>query len=249
MWFKLGVILLLIPLGPAAGKKPAPVLPATLGYSFYVQGEPAGRADIRIKQTPREILFESETRVLTGVSVIALTSKTVADPKTYTIRDFSYRGTKGDHAVSCQAQVRGDSVYGFVEFDGVLTGKHLRTGRQRTLLFEDWVMEHEILLALTQAAAAHQTETYGLVFTSSFSPAEITAGYSGEVLVEAGARSMSARKLVVILGGAEPFESHVDPARGVPVYIRFPSSHTEAFLDEVFGENPVTYYSKGEKGN
>jgi hypothetical protein len=54
---------------------------------------------------------------------------------------------------------------------------------------------------------------------------------------------MTARKLVVIIRGAEPFESHVDPARGVPVYIRFPTSQAEAFLDEVFGENPVTFYS------
>jgi hypothetical protein len=54
---------------------------------------------------------------------------------------------------------------------------------------------------------------------------------------------MTARKLIVIISGAEPFESHVDPVRGVPVYIRFPTSQAEAFLDEVFGENPVTYYS------
>ena len=226
---------------------PAHALPKTLGYSFYVKGAPAGRADIKITETPREIVFESQTHVLTGTDVIALTSRTVADPKTYALLDFSYQGTKGNHAVACQAQVRGDSAYGFVEMDGVLRDKHLKMPHKRSLLFEDWLMEHEILLALTQAASPNKTDTYGLVFTSSFSTAEITAGYTGDVLVEAGRQSVAARKLVVIIRGAEPFESHVDPVRGVPVYIRFPQSRTEIFLDEVFGENPLTFFTTTEK--
>jgi hypothetical protein len=222
---------------------PAHGLPKTLGYSFYIQGAPAGRTDIRITEGAKELVFESETRVVTGPDVIALTARTVADPRTFEIRDFSYKGTKGSHAVACQAQVKGSEVFGFVEMDGALRDKSLKMRFPRNVLFEDWLMEHEILLALTQASAAKKTETYGMVFTSSFSPADVTMGYSGEVLVEAGAKSMTARKLVVIIRGAEPFESHVDPARGVPVYIRFPTSQAEAFLDEVFGENPVTFYS------
>ncbi|HEX6791058.1 MAG TPA: hypothetical protein VF247_07085 [Candidatus Krumholzibacteria bacterium] len=234
----------LVALGLAPGA--AHALPKSLGYSFYVKGVPAGRADIKITESRKEIIFDSETRVFTGTDVIQLTSHTVADRKTYSIRDFRYQGTKGDHVVACQAQVRGDSVYGFVEMDGKLRDKHLKLPGHQNLLFEDWVMEHEILLALTQARSKNPTETYGLVFTSSFSPAEVTAGFTGEVLVEAGPRSLAARKLVIMIRGAEPFESHVDPNRGIPVYIRFPQSATEVFLDEVFGENPVTYFSTKE---
>jgi hypothetical protein len=229
--------------------RPAEALPRSLGYSFYVKGQLVGRADITVSETKKEILFESQTRVVQGPDVIALSARTVADRTTYEFKDFSYRGSKGNHAVVCQAQVRGDSVYGFIEMDGQLTDRHLRMPQKRTLLFEDWLMEHEILLALTQARSPHQTGIYGLVFTSSFSPAEITAGYTGEILVEAGSRSMVARKLVVAIRGADPFESHVDPVRGMPVYIRFPQSHTEVFLDEVFGENPVTFYSATENKN
>lgn len=228
---------------------PAHALPKTLGYSFYVKGAPAGRADLKITETPHEIVFESQTRVLTGTDVIALTARTVADPKTYELLDFSYKGTKGNHAVACQAQIEDDEVYGFIEMDGVVKDKRLKMRQKRSFLFEDWLMEHEILLALTQAASPNKTDSYGLVFTSSFSPAEITAGYSGEVLVEAGPKSMTARKLVVIIRGAEPFESHIDPIRGIPVYIRFPQSRTEIFLDEVFGENPLTFFSTTEKTN
>lgn len=222
-------------------------LPAALGYSFYIKGVPAGRCDVKITENARELVFESNTRVITGPDVIAITSRTVADPKTYEIRDFTYKGTKGSHAVSGQAQVKGESVYGFVEMDGQIQDKKLKMPTSRNLIFEDWVMDHEILLALTQAASPKKTDVYGLVFTSSFSPADVTVGFSGEVLVEAGPRSMAARKLVVIISGSEPFESHVDPKRGIPVYIRFPQSQTEAFLEEIFGENPVTFYTSKEK--
>lgn len=225
----------------------AETLPKTLHYSFYVQGEPAGHADIKITQTAKSLVFESQTRVLTGFSVMALTSRTVADPKTYAIRDFTYSGTKGDNTVSCEAHMRADSVYGFTETNGVLADKHLKMRYPKNIMFEDWVVEHEILMALAQAHSPQKTDTYGLLFTSNFTPAEITMGYSGDILVEAGAKSMTARKLVILIQGAQPYESHVDPKTGVPAYIRFVESQTEMFRNDIFGENPLTYYQPKEK--
>jgi hypothetical protein len=104
-------------------------------------------------------------------------------------------------------------------------------------------MELEILLAQTQAASKHPSDTYGLIFAGSFLPADLVAGYTGDVLVEAGDRSLAARKLEVVIRGSNPFFSHVDPVRGIPVYIEFPSVRVEAFLEEVFGENPVTRFA------
>jgi hypothetical protein len=225
------------------GPRTAHALPRTLGYSFYVEGAPVGRADVKITQDQKRIVIESDTHVLTGLSVVALKSKTVADRKTFATRDFTYNGTKGELTVSGEAHVRGDSAYGFTEVNGKITEKSLKMTQPQTLLFEDWVMDHEILLALTQGRSTRKSDTYGLVFTSSFAPTEVTAGFSGEVLVEAGSRSMAARKLVVMIQGSVPFESRIDPVRGIPVYMRFPNSKAEIFLDEVFGENPATYYA------
>jgi hypothetical protein len=225
----------------------ADTLPKTLGYTFYVRGEPAGRADIKITKTAKDLVFESQTRVLNNFAVLAYTSRTVADPKTYLVRDFRLEGTKGDYPVSCEAHLRADSAYGYVETNGTLTDKRVQMKISPTVLFEDWLVEHEILLALTQAHSTQKTSTYGLLFPTTFTPADITLGYSGDILVEAGAKSMTARKLVVIIRGAQPYESRVDPKNGVPIYIRFPESQTEMFLDKIFGENPVTYYQAGEK--
>jgi hypothetical protein len=226
---------------------PAGTLPKTLGYTFYVRGEPAGRADIKITRTKNDLVFESRTRVVNNYAVLAYTSKTVADPTTYQVRDFKLEGTKSDFPIACEAHLHADSAYGYVETNGKLVDKHVQIRFKPAVLFEDWLVEHEILLALTQARSTSKTSTYGLLFPTAFSPADLTMGYSGDVLVEAGAKSMTARKLVVIIGGAQPFESHVDPKTMVPVYIRFPDSQTEMFLDQIFGENPLSYYQSTTK--
>lgn len=246
--FRLEVLLVagLVCLAPLTGVQ-AGTLPQTLGYSFYVEGEPAGRADIKITQTAKELVFESRTRVLTNYSVMAYTARTVADPKTYFVRQFSMEGTKGERSIACAATLTPDSVFGYLETSDGPADRRLKMPLSPTLLFEDWLVEHEVLMALTQARATEKTSKYGLLFPSTFTPATMTMGYAGDVLVEAGAHSMTARKLVVILTGASPYESHVDPKTGIPVYIRFPQTETEIFLDKIFGENPLTYYQTKAK--
>ena len=246
--FRLEVLLVagLVCVAPLTGAV-AGTLPQTLGYSFYIQGEPAGRADIKITRTAKELVFESRTRVVTNFNVIAYTARTVADPKTYYVRQFSMEGTKGEIPIGCAATVTPDSVVGFLETRNGPADRRLKMPASPTVLFEDWLIECEVLMALTQANAKDKTSKYGLLLPSTFTPATVTMGYSGDVLVEAGAHSLTARKLVILLSGAEPYESHVDPKTGVPVYIRFPQTETEIFLDKIFGENPITYYQPKEK--
>ena len=237
--------LILLATGPGASA--AVAVPKNLGYTFYVDGEPVGRSDIRITQTPETLTFDSKTRVLTGLSVIDLTAHTVADARTFLIRDFSLEGTKGEHRMICEVHVVGDSAYGFIDIGDGPKDKRLKLLYPQTVVFEDWVMELEVLMALAQSRSNHRSDNYGMVFATSFMPSDVLMGFTGEVLVEAGTRSMAARKLVISIRGADPFESRVDPVRGVPVYIRFPLVRAEAFLDEVFGENPVSYFTPKKK--
>lgn len=234
--------IVLVTLAPTAG-----AVPKKLAYRFYMDGQPIGRADIRVTQSPAELRFESKTRVEIGPNVVDLSCKTLADPKTYAVREFTMEGTKGGSPVAAHVTVLGDSVHGYIVSGGNRREKAKKSEYPRVLLFEDWIMELEILLAQTQAASKHPSDTYGLVFAGSFLPADITAGYTSDVLVEAGDRSMAARKLEVVIRGSSPFFSHVDPIRGVPVYLDFPAVRVEAFLEEVFGENPATRYSPTPK--
>jgi len=108
-------------------------------------------------------------------------------------------------------------------------------------------MELEILLALTQARSTHVSDTYNLVFAGRSSRLTSSAGYTSEILVEAGSRSMAARKLAVAIKGADPFESHVDPNRGVPVIPPVPQVRREIFLEEVFWDNPVIVFPQRKR--
>lgn len=218
-------------------------LPARLSYTFYVDGVRVGHSRMAITRGGDALVFDSQTRVELGPNVIELTSRTVADPKTYVVREFSFEGTKGGMPVAAHVVFAGDSATGWV----MNTEAQERRPRKQShpggfAVFEDWVMDLEVIFALRQSVQPAGTSEYQMLFPNSFLTAEALMGFTGEVAVESETRSMVGRMLEVAMSGGDPFESHVDPATGVPVYIHFPGSRTEAFRDDFFGPNPLCRY-------
>ncbi len=224
-------------------------LPPAIGYTLYMDGVRVGHSAMKIRPAAGVLVFESKTRVQLGPNEIDLTSRTEADPKTFEVRRFSFKGTKAGMPVAANVTLRGDSATGWIQNtesgERQPRSQHFQGGFQP---FEDWVMDLEVLLALRQGAAARNPGTYRVLFPNSFLPADLTAGFTGEASVEAESRSMVARKLEIYMVGAKPFFSHVDPASGIPVYIHFPGTRAEAFRDDFFGENPVSRYPAPRAG-
>ncbi|MCI0451024.1 MAG: hypothetical protein L0Z51_01385 [Candidatus Latescibacteria bacterium] len=218
-------------------------LPPHAGYSFYVQGQKVGRCDVVIRQDERALRFESTLRVDNGGAVIELVTKAEADPRTYALRSFSYQGTKGGIPAAASMTVTRDSVAGWFSMDGRKKSHRRIANPGPPIVWEDWAMELEILLALQQARAFKNPSTRALVLAGSFSSTVVTLGFTGEALVESADRSLTARKLLVGFEGGEPFESLIDPKLGIPVYIHFPGINAEAFLESFFGDNPSPRYS------
>lgn len=217
-------------------------LPKTLSYTFFLGGKRVGHSDIRITQGRTTLLFDSKMDVKTGPKGITLTCRTEADPKTYVIRRFSFEGTKGGMPVAMDLAMEGDSAIGWNENNGDRYNRSVpRVGGD--IVFEDWVMELEVLIALRQARSDHRADTYGLLFANSFLTSQVVAGYTGEVLLQGNGHSLAARKLQVEIQGGSPYLSMVDPATGVPVYLDFPGVHAEAFLDSFFGDHPESRYA------
>lgn len=218
-------------------------LPRTLGYTLYVDGVRVGHSGMTVTREETVLRFESRTRVELGPNVIELTSTTEADPATYAIRRFSFEGTKGGSPVAAEVVIEGDSATGWIQTVG---SPERRPRSQKNpggfMIFEDWVMDLEVLLALRQTVATTPTSTYRLIFANSFSLGDLMTGYTGEAAVESATRTFTARKLELLLSGGHPFVSHVDPATGIPVYIHFPGTRAEAFRDDFFGDNPVSRY-------
>jgi hypothetical protein len=224
------------------GADAATKLPSTAGYTFYVKGQRVGKSDVRITQTQDALRIESKLRVTSGGSLIELSTRTVADPKTYALRSFSYQGTKAGQAASSHVTVLGDSVFGEVAQGEHKTPQARRVTPRPVVVWEDWVMDLEILLALQQAREFKNPMTRGLLLAGSYATAIVTLGFSGEVAVDGSNQSMTARKLLVAIQGGDPFESLIDPERGIPVYIRFPGIGAEVFLNDFYGDNPVSQY-------
>lgn len=229
-------------LAPVVTSGGATQLPRTVGYTFFVGGARVGQSETRIVQSPGVLRFESTLRVENGPAVVELSTRTEADPVTYAIRRFSCSGTKGGKPMSTSVTVEGDSVYGSVSVGQTTSKRGLRMQSTPIVVWEDWIMDIQILLALQQARMSDRAVTMSFLLASSYSVNSVTLGYTGEASVDGDGRSLVARKLLVAIQGGDPFESFVDPGRGIPVYIRFPGVQAEAFLDDFFGDNPVPAY-------
>lgn len=230
--------------GPAWAGGGVPALPKAIGYALYVDGVEVGHSRMAIRQGADAVVFESQTHVQLGPNVIDLKSRTVADPKTFRVREFSFDGTKGGMSTATHVVVAGDSATGWVKSTAA-TGRRPATVHDPAgfVVWEDWVMDLEVALALRQRVSGANRTEYRLVFANSFLPADMIAGFAGETEIQARDRSMVARRLEIFLFGGNPLYSHVDPETGIPVYIDFPGTRTEAFREDFFGDNPLSRYT------
>jgi hypothetical protein len=218
-------------------------LPASIGYTLYMDGSRVGHSGMTIARRGDSLVFESRTRVEVGPNVIDLTSRTEADPVTFEVRRFAYEGTKGGMPAAAHVEIRGDSAVGWVRSPGSDERRpRSQVGAGGFVVFEDWIMDLEVLLALRHGRSERNPADYPLLFANSFLPAELVVGFTGEASVESATRSMVARKLELLMSGGKPFESLLDPATGIPVYLHFPGTRAEAFRDDFFGDAPIPRY-------
>jgi hypothetical protein len=221
-------------------------LPETVGYTIYSHGQEVGHSDIRVTETETAIELESSTRVrITDADSIIMACRTVADPQTFLVRTFEFNGSRGPSAIDGQVTIAGDSVYSkFMRNDNEIDDYRI-SPFDRNLVLEDYIMEHEILIALAHDAregGGNTPEDYGLLFPSSLTVTSAKVAFASTVEIESDVSAVVCKKLIVKIAGSKPFASYFDPERRLPVYMAFPQTNVEVFLDDFFGESPVTRY-------
>jgi hypothetical protein len=221
----------------------AAAFPKEIAYTLFVDGQRVGYSRMTITEEPTRLVFESKTNVKLGPNVIDLTSKTVADPKTFHVRTFSFQGSKGGMDTAAHVQLTPDSAIGWMQ----RTSSPERVARSvphdgSIIVWEDWVMDLEVLLARRLLASGADRSEHQLIFAGSFLPADLVMGLSGESEIQSDDRSVVARRMEVFLFGGSVFYSNLDPQSGIPLYIEFPGTRAEAFRDDFFGDNPSTRY-------
>jgi hypothetical protein len=110
------------------------------------------------------------------------------------------------------------------------------------IVLEDYVMSHEVIIANAYVASGANPAEFGLLFPSSgnITPVEITKG--SVTALESETQEAICTKLLIAMGGSSAFASFYDPERGLPVYIAFPSVAVEVFLDDFYGDAPVSRF-------
>lgn len=228
----------------AAGFLPAvsTELPSKTAYLFFVQGKAAGRTDITVTLQNGVYVVSSSQEVAFGDYHQKLDCRTELDGRTLRARSFHFQGVRQGEAVSGTVRAEGDSARGTFETKGTpYSGKTV--WNDATFFFENYVPEHLLLIGRHIAASTKLQTKFSVVFPSDMMTLPAIAESESEVELPARPAPIVCNKYAVGFQNAAPFFLFVDPQRKIPVYMVFPATQTEIFLEEVFGERPTPNYA------
>jgi hypothetical protein len=215
-----------------------------INYTIYVQGDSAGASRSKVTETADGYVFETHTVVKNVDFDLEIDTRTVADKTTYLISKFSYKGVRNGLPFEGEATFNDNEMSGHVVENGVKYPTTRTSEFPRVLVMEDYVMSHEVLMALAFWAQDEDPVEYGLLFPSTLNMTTIAISQGSELSFESETKEAYCLKYVLAIDGSNPFASYFDPERGLPVYLAFPSSATEIFLDEFFDGKPVSRFRR-----
>ncbi|MDH3197489.1 MAG: hypothetical protein OEO21_04535 [Candidatus Krumholzibacteria bacterium] len=223
-----------------------PRLPESFSYTIFINGQRAGRSEARVTHTEDAISIESKSWVELGQGTIEISCWTEADPHTFRVRTVRYQGVNPSALLEGTTEVSGDTVFtNRVEQDQMIERVEVsRVGGP--IVIEDFDMTYQVLLARALALSDDPVKSFGLVFASTGALLEAKAAFRSEAAVESNTQEAICKLLVVDVTNGSPYVSYYDPERGMPVYLAFPTAMTEAFLDDFFGDEPITRWRADE---
>jgi hypothetical protein len=217
-------------------------LPPSFSYTIYVRGEPAGKSATTVKETADAYIFDSHTTVKYGEFALDLKTRTEADKETYLVRDFSFKGTKMEAQIEGEVTIDGKSVFGQIIENGQASPVEKVWDQPQIIVFENYVIAHEILLVRAFLAGGSDPAKFGLYMPSVTVITGADVGKGSELAIESETQEAICDKILVSIQNSSAFASYYDPQRGLPVYLAFPATLTEVFLDDFFEDHPVSRY-------
>jgi hypothetical protein len=225
-----------------AGAAAAQPLPGKIGYTVLNRGQRVGHCDITVTTKGNDLIMDSTTDIDFGAGKLHVTCHTVADKTTFLVRTVEWKGTKGDVDYHGNITVDGDSLYGTTVTGDTKKTDYLISPNDVNLILEDYVMDHEVLIARAHLVDGQKIGIYGMMLPSSFALSGCTVSTASKAEIENDEKAIVCDKILVAISGSDPFASFYDPVRGLPVYLAFPQTNVEVFLDDFFGEAPVSRY-------
>ncbi|NIM18899.1 MAG: hypothetical protein GTO42_02590 [Candidatus Latescibacteria bacterium] len=220
--------------------------PLTATYHFFDSSQPIGFCKISAKEKDGKILINSRTLVEGEDYRIDMNAETEADPVTFRTHRFTYDGTVDRRPVSGKFHLQEDSIYGYSETDGNGFSYEKKLDSSGVFPLQEFLMEHQILLARAYLSGEKYLMKCNVFFPShtTATPASITIESEREIPV--GDKAVVCKKLVINVQSSSAIASFVDPKVNLPIYILFPATQIEAFLESHYGEHPTPFYRKLE---
>lgn len=218
-------------------------LPPEFSYTIYIEGEDAGKCATKVTETDERYVFDTQTVVQTEDINLDLTSKTEVDKQSFLPVRFTFGGRVMDRDVVGETTINGREAT-CVNMQGDREYTIARASKHDILILEEYVMAHEVVIARAFWESGEDPASFGLLFPSPTNITTIDITKGSELAFESATEEAYCVKLIISLQGGSPFASFYDPERGLPLYLAFPTTATEAFLDEFFDGEPVSRYRK-----
>jgi hypothetical protein len=226
----------------AAAAASASELPSEFTYIIYVEGQQIGISKSKVTETADAFVIESHTEITSDPLMLEIDSRTVLDKTTLLPREFYYEGQKQVKKIDGSVVIE-ENQASCTTGEDVEQYAATRVSRHpQILILEEYVMAHEVAIAAAFKKTGLTRAEFGLLYPSIAKMTTVTVIKSSELAFESETKEAYCEKIVVAVQGSSPFASYFDPERNLPLYIAFPGSFTEVFLDEFFDGKPVSRF-------
>ena len=231
-----------------AGSSAATPFPAEGTYDFYIYSELAGSNSFTSSVKNNILSIVSSTSLAFGEYSLEIDSKTQVDATTLNLIEFSYKGVEGDvMQMSGIARTIGDTLEGTMVQNETTFPSKVLTDIQKTVIFESYVAEHEILLAQKFLASGEDFKEIIFFYPSDFTLTGSMMSIESDIELETKIGAVLCTKISVSLQGGTPFFSYIDKEANIPIYMDFPGVNTEIFHRSYYGDEAQPKYFRPTK--
>jgi hypothetical protein len=217
-------------------------LPDNFSYTIIKEGKRVGQTTTNVEIKDGICVFSSVTEVEFGEFALDVTTVTEMDAETFTARKFSYQGIRNEKLVEGEFVIEDKTIEGWTQENEFKTPYSYVSQFPGVLMLEDYVICHEAMIANAFMAGDNDPARFGLLMPSAGHTSFIEIAKGSVSSLESEISEAICTKLVVSVSGSSPFASYFDPERSLPVYIAFPAALVEVFLDDFWGDAPVSRY-------
>ena len=226
----------------AAVDSQAEKLPDSATYLYYIQGKYAGKSTFDLTEDKDIYVFTSTSDIEFGDYSQTFTARTEIEKETLKLRFFKYEGKRTKQTLSGTIWAEGDSI----SADNAIDGNHYPSGSKLTaptFLFQDYFSEHQIIMLWAISRAKDTFMRFSILLPSDFMMMPTVATIDSEIELSTGSSAVVCKKYGVSIQNSGVYFLYLDPKQGIPVYMDFPGTQAEGFLESAFGDNPPTKYT------